>query len=594
MTFLYPWALLLLAGLPFAYAGLLGAERRRRAQLERFGDPALLARSSRMPDPGLRLRAARTRVIALALLITALARPQLGERASTLPHSGRDLLVLLDISRSMGAPDGAPTRMAAAKRAALDLVARLPGDRVGLIVFGGSAFLQLPLVRDHAAFKLFIDAASNQYLYDPSTDVAAALKAALAVFEHEGSHGSRAIILLSDGETQPEAVLDATVALQRENIPVIAIGVGTPEGSPVPADSTEAPEKWHRDRIGRVVNSRLEEGVMSRLAHETGGAYLRWREGADLGPLVTRIKEVQARVLEAGAAGSERADRFQWPLAAGVLLLVVELFLGWRIVPAAVSAKARSLAVGRPGAGAGAGAATASARTVLLLIGVSLLLPGCMPADREARRGARLYADNQWRESFEAFQRSIDAGAGHAVEYDAGNALYRMHHYEDAIKRYQILPDDSTRLYRAARFNLGNAYVRAAEEANQDNRGTPLRLAIAAFEEVLRMDPHDTEAKWNLELAVRRLGDQAGDGSPNRGRRADYGRGQMDDPNKEGNAQQVVGAMAGGGFGSMEGESAKELTEEQARRLLESVEREQANTHEGRPNAKGRPGGKDW
>lgn len=588
MTFLYPWALVLLVGLPFAYAALVAMERRRRAQLERFGDPALLARSSAIPDPGLRLRAARIRITAVALMIIALARPQLGERASTLPHSGRDLLVLLDISRSMGAPDGGPTRMADAKRAALDLVARLPGDRVGLIVFGGSAFLQLPLVRDHAAFKLFIDAASNQYLYDPSTDVAAALKAALAVFEHEGSHGSRAVILLSDGETQPEAVLDVTVALQRENIPVIAIGVGTPEGSPVPADSTEAPEKWHRDRIGRIVNSRLEEGVMGRLAHETGGAYLRWREGVDPGPLVTRIQEVQARVLESAAAGSERADRFQWPLAVGLLLLIGELFLGSRLAPATGRAKDRSLPVGRPRA------ATAAARMALLLVGVSLVSPACTPADREARRGARLYADNQWHESFEAFQRAIDAGAAHPVQYDAGNALYRMHHYEDAIKRYQVLPDDSTGLYRAARFNLGNAYVRAAEEADQDTRGTPLRLAIAAFEEVLRMDPHDTEAKWNLELAVRRLGDQAGDGSPNRGRRADYGRGQMDDPNKEGNAQQVVGAMAGGGYGSMEGESAKELTEEQARRLLESVEREQANTHEGRPNGKGRPGGKDW
>ncbi len=575
MTFVHPWVFLLLLALPAAYGALIGAERRRRAQLEEFGEPAVLARSSVLPREAVRNRRIRIRLIALALLLTALARPQLGEQPDTRPHSGRDLLVLLDISRSMGSPDVPPSRMAAAKDAAEELVARLPGDRVGLIVFGGSAFLQLPLVRDHAAFKLFLDAASNQYLYDPSTDIAMALRTAVAVFDHEGSHGSRAIILVSDGESQPEAMVDVTPVLQQERIPVFAIGVGTPEGGPVPADSSEAPERWHRDHIGRVVNSRLEEAGLIRLAQETGGAYLRWTDGPRLGPMVERIRQVQARVLESAGVENERADRFQWPLAAGLLLLLAELFLGvW-------PGRAPQPAVARAG-------------LAVLFAVAALTLPGCTTAGREARRGERLYGDNRWRESFEAFQRALDAGAGRPVIYDAGNALYRMHQYEEAIKRYQDLPDDSTRLYRSARFNLGNAYIRAAEEADENSRDQPLQLAVAAFEEVLRMDPHDAEAKWNLELALRRLGDQSGDGSPNRGRRADYGRGQMDDPNKEGNDQAVVGAMAGGGYGSMVGESAKELTEEQARRLLEAVQREQAQTHEARPNGMGRPGGKDW
>lgn len=589
MSFLHPWVLLLLLLLPAAIRSLGQAARKRQAGLERFGDPALLARSSPLPDFTGRRRRDWLRVTAFGLLIVALARPQVGERPSDMPHAGRDLLVLLDISRSMGSPDVAPSRMAAAKQAALDLVAQLPGDRVGLMVFGGAAFLQLPLVEDHAAFKLFLDAASNQYLYDPSTDVAGALKSALAVFEHEGSHGSRAIILLSDGETQPEGVLDVTPKLQQERIPVIAIGFGTAEGGPVPADSAEAPEQWHRDHIGRVVNSRLEEGVLIRLARETGGTYLRWRDGQGMGPLVERIRQVEAHTLDAGAVGVQQADRFQWPLAAGVVLLLAELLLG--AVPARrITADSRRTA---PVVGVRRASASSVAVSALLLA-AALTMPGCGAATLEARRGERHYASDQWREAFVAFQKAIDAGAGGAVEYDAGNSLYRMHQYEEAIKRYQNLADDSTRLYHSARFNLGNAYIRAAEEKDQDHRDQPLRLAIDAYEEVLRAHPHDLEAKWNLELAVRRLGDQSGDGSPNRGRRADYGRGQMDDPNKEGNDQAVVGAMAGGGYGSVEGESAKELTEEQARRLLESVQREQLQTHEGRPNGKGKPGGKDW
>lgn len=588
MTLLHPWFLLLLLALPVMLRALARAAQYRQAGLERFGDPALLARSSALPDSERRRRREWFRLAAFGLLIIALARPQVGERPSNMPHAGRDLLVLLDISRSMGSPDVAPSRMAAAKQAALDLVAQLPGDRVGLMVFGGAAFLQLPLVQDHAAFKLFLDAAGNQYLYDPSTDVAGALKSALAVFEHEGSHGSRAIILLSDGETQPEGVEDVTPKLQQARIPVIAVGIGTAEGGPVPADTAESPEKWHRDHIGRVVNSRLEEGVLIRLARETGGAYLRWRDGQGLGPLVTRIRQVEAHTLDAGTAGTQHADRFQWPLGVGVALLLAELVMGAMPLGRGVQPVRK-----QPAARHRRAPAASAALTALLLI-VSLAMPGCNAAIREARQGERHYASDRWREAFVAFQSAIDDGAGRAAEYDAGNALYRMSQYENAIKRYQNLPDDSTRLYSAARFNLGNAYVRAAEEMDEDHRDQPLRLAVAAFEEVLRAHPHDVEAKWNLELAVHRLGDQSGSGSPNRGRRADYGRGQMDDPNKEGNDQAVVGAMAGGGYGSVEGESAKELTEEQARRLLESVQREQLQTHEGRPSGKGKPGGKDW
>lgn len=580
MNFVHPLVLLLLVLLIPAWQFLAGAERERRRRLADFGDPTLLSRSSRLPDPVLRHRRIHLRLWAAALVIVALARPQLGERPSTLPHSGRDLLVLLDISRSMGAADVAPSRLGAAKLAATSLLSALPGDRVGLIVFGGNAFLQLPLVQDHAAFQLFLDAASNEYLYDPSTDLSQALKTALATFEHEGSHGSRAIVVLSDGETQPEAVEDITPKLQQERIPVIAIGVGTPEGAPVPADTSEAPEKWHRDHIGRVVNSRLEEGVLVRLARETGGAYLRWRDGQGMGPLLDRIKKIEVRTLSDAPGTNEHADRFQWPLAIALALLLYEMLL--TLLPP--SGLARNIR----------GPAAPASLTIVAIVVASATLPGCSAATLEARRGEKLYLQDKFREAFVAFDKSLQSGAGSVVEYDAANALYRMSQYQNAIKRYQNVPDDSTRLYRAARFNLGNAYVRAAEEADENARDQPLRLAVSAFEEVLRMDPRDVEAKWNLELALRRLGDQSGDGSPNRGRRADYGRGTMDDPNKKGNDQAVVGAMAGGGYGSVEGESAKELTEEQARRMLDAVQREQLQTHEGRPNAKGKAGGKDW
>ena len=157
----------------------------------------LLERGSSLLAPRQATRQWALRLAALALGIVALARPQAGERQGELVRTGRDVLVLLDLSRSMGVTDvstgalsGGSTRLAAAKQLAWDVMAAYPGDRVGLVVFGGSAFLQLPFTSDRASLRLFLDAASPDDLGDPATDVSAALLTAVSAFEHEGETGT--------------------------------------------------------------------------------------------------------------------------------------------------------------------------------------------------------------------------------------------------------------------------------------------------------------------------------------------------------------------------------------------------------------------
>ena len=200
MSFAWPVVLLLaLVLVPLAARVVHGGLRRRKEELETFGDPAVLARGSTLGDTRLNRRRAGLQVAAVALGVVALARPQLGERRAELARSGRDLLLVLDLSRSMTVTDVAPNRLAAAKAAAWETVSASPGDRVGLLVFGGSAFLQLPLTSDHAALKLFLDAASPDDLADPATDLGTALATAGKVFEHEGDRGHRAVLVVSDG-----------------------------------------------------------------------------------------------------------------------------------------------------------------------------------------------------------------------------------------------------------------------------------------------------------------------------------------------------------------------------------------------------------
>jgi len=172
-----------------------------------------------------------------------------------------------------------------------------------------------------------------------------------------------------------------------------------------------------------------------------------------------------------------------------------------------------------------------------------LLLLGCSPGMRDIRRGEQLYRSGSYRESYDAFRRALAASGDPALQYSAGKALYRLHRYEEATRSFR----DATsvrRLKQPSYFNLGNSYVRAAEEGT--NKDELLRQAITAYEAALRLNPADSEAKWNLEVALRRRGeDRESGGSPGRGRSADYGRGNMNVPGYEGNPEAAVGALAG-------------------------------------------------
>jgi Ca-activated chloride channel family protein len=321
VSFGYP----VVVGLAAIFVGLawwgLAQERRRRGQaLAAFGEESLFAASSVLPSTRDRLVGPGLQVAAIALGLVALARPQLGDRPASLPHSGRDVLVLLDLSRSMNAVDQSTSRLVAAKHAIAQVLAAVPENRAGLIVFGGSAFLQLPLTENHSAFQRFLDAATSDDLGDPTTDLSNALSAAATAFEHDGERGYQSVLIASDGESVAGDMTPPLVRLKKAGIPVFSIGIGSLQGSPVPADTSAAPEKWHRDHIGRMVVSRLEEDDLRRAAQETGGVYGRATPD-DLQRLSAELARMEKRILSSRDS-AERIDRFQWPLALALLTLV--------------------------------------------------------------------------------------------------------------------------------------------------------------------------------------------------------------------------------------------------------------------------------
>lgn len=220
-----------------------------------------------------------------------------------------------------------------------------------------------------------------------------------------------------------------------------------------------------------------------------------------------------------------------------------------------------------------------------------MLLASCSGDAARYRHALALYHDAEYPRAFDAFA-ALEQSKDPKVHLAAGNAAYRVNRYEDAEKSYRRAANEKGEIGKAARFNLANSWFRAAQGAPQREYEF-YGNAIAAYEEVLRLDPADDDARWNLELALRKQAEHSTGGSPGRGGRAQAGVGDGNEQ-LDSEQEQAVGAMAGGGSGDAAGESAEELSTDEARRLLEQVEREQLSEHDARPARRGSQSEKDW
>lgn len=343
MSFRTPETLWLLLLVPAAVALYAHAARHRRAAVQLFfggeGTPGAVARMARLR----RWRAACV-AVALGALVVALAGPRYGTTLREARQESLDLVFALDVSASMLAEDVAPSRLERARLAVARLAdggARLAdggaerqGDRLGLVVFAGDAFLQCPLTTDRAAFRLFLDAAAPDLIATPGSDFARALFTARQAFTDEEADGAagpprtRVVVVVSDGENHEGGLEDAVAALRGDGIVLLAAGVGTERGGPVPLWSGGRRTGYKTDATGARVVTRREEGVLRQIAGSD--ALVRLPEDGTAA-LAARLDR-----LERAVVGTEQyeayAERYQWPLALAVLLLLAERVLALRRV----------------------------------------------------------------------------------------------------------------------------------------------------------------------------------------------------------------------------------------------------------------------
>ena len=296
----------------------------KQRQLMEFGDPELMAQL--MPD------ASKSRpivkftllIVALALLIVAAARPQYGQQEKTVKRQGIEVMVALDISNSMLSEDVAPNRLDRAKQMLSKMIDNMTDDKVGLVVFAGEAFTQLPITCDYVSAKMFLNTISPKLIPTQGTAIGAALQTAIRSFGSQESDAGRAIILITDGENHEDDATAVAKQAQELGIQVFVIGIGKPEGSPIPVPGTN---DYIKDRSGQVVVSRLNEEMCQEIAQAGKGAYVRCdNTNTAMRALQQELDRIATTDLET-TVYADYNEQYQSFLLIALLLLVIDCFI---------------------------------------------------------------------------------------------------------------------------------------------------------------------------------------------------------------------------------------------------------------------------
>lgn len=471
LSFSHPALLHLLWLLPLLVALYWWAEKRRRIMIGRIVAPKLrdaLAGNTSAARRGFR---AGCVLVALGLLIVTLAGPRLGYDTLEVPHKGRDVIIAMDVSRSMLAPDVAPTRLKRAQLLAEDIVGELDADRVGLVAFAGSAFLQAPLTLDHGAVLAALDELDTTLIPKGGTNIAAAIRTATEAFgKAEGL--SRALIIISDGEELDADGLAAAKKAEADGIRIFTVGVGSPEGSEIPL----GPGEFVRDPSGKIVRSRLDAARMTQIAEVTGGFYTPLDDNTARRLAVEGIGKMAEADITMNMS-RRPIERYQWPLAAAIALLMLQSMIGERRRRTIVAA-------------------------ALWLI--------ASPAAWSAPAGLQAYQAGDYEKARQLFEKRLQTEMNvpflqpdaATLQFNAGTAAYRLKDYESAagyFSRATLTEDPKIR--SEAEFNLGNTLFRQGEGRKEDKEKTKTdwKNAISKYEAALKLRPDYKEARENKE-----------------------------------------------------------------------------------------------
>ena len=487
MRFALPNLLWLLLLVPLLAAFLVWAWRTKERLIAQFVQSRLLAQ--------LTVGVSKTRqkvrlgllVAAVALAVLAMARPQWGFTWEEVSQKGLDIVVAIDTSRSMLAADIPPNRLERAKFAAMDLMKLAKNDRLGLVAFAGSSFLQCPLTLDEEAFRQGVTALDVNIIPQGGTAIAETIQTALSAFKDGDNH--KILVLFTDGEDHEDGVMEAAKAASAKGLRIFTIGIGSAAGELIRVPDAKGKLDFLKDESGNVVKSKLNETLLQQIAGAAGGFYLPLRGANTMDLLYERglaplpKGEFNAKLMQ------RHHERFYWPLGIAIVLLITEMFLTER------------QKVRRPASEKAPPALQNAAITMLLLLSTGLAAASSATALKNYESGkydAALKEYDRLRK-----ERPEDA----RLAFNAGAAAYQAKQFEDATRHFSgATGARDPKLAQSAFYNLGNAYFQAGDTAAEPaQKQQAWESAIGFYDTALKLNSADADAKHNREFVQRKL-----------------------------------------------------------------------------------------
>ena len=471
-----PTYLYLLAVIPVLALIRWLLERKQQKRLRLFGDPELLRQL--MPDVSRWRPVAKFWILeaALALLITMMAKPQMGTRISHDKRTGIETIIAMDISNSMLAEDVAPSRLDRTKMMVENLVDNFTDDKIGLIVFAGDAFVQLPITSDYVSAKIFLSDIYPSLIATQGTDIATAINMASNSFTQQQGVG-KAIIVVTDGEDHEGGAIEAAKDAKKKGMRVFVLGVGSPNGAPIPLGNGN----YMKDNTGNTVMTKLNEEMCRQVAEAGGGAYIHVENNSNaqqqLDNELAKLskKEMQSTIY------SDYDEQFQAFGIIAILLLIIEICIFDRKNPLA----RRMNIFGRR---------QRVATTLLLLLAATATMA---QTDRQyIRNGNKVFRSGQFDQSEVAYRKAIEKNPRNPqAHYNLGNSLMAQKKDSAAIQSLQKATEiETSKIRKAMAFHNIGVICQQHKMYGE---------AIEAYKNALRLNPKDDATRYNLELCKR-------------------------------------------------------------------------------------------
>lgn len=474
LSFQHPIVFILLAAIPFLLLLYFFLLRWKKKTVKQIGDPALVKELIKNYSPQKFALKFILLLIAFTAGVFALANLRSPKAVEKVNRNGIDVMIALDVSKSMLAQDIKPTRLDRAKQVISKLIDKLNNDRIGIVVFAGRAYLQMPLTNDHSAAKMYLSSATPDVVPTQGTVIADALRMCYSSF-NPTEKKYKAVILISDGEDHDEGAISQAQQMGEDGIAINTVGLGSPQGATIFDELTNQPKT---DNAGNIVVTRLNEDELKKIAEKGNGIYSLYNNTDEL---VNRL-DTQLNSMEKHTVTEDSLINYEyyfpWFLALTLILLVVELFVSERkkiLLPKANAVNISSI-----------------------LFFCFCFQPLIAPAQNDnaiINKGNEAYEKKEYNNAINDYKKVTEKSPANATaHYNLGNALYKNKKNDEAVQAYDnaIAADITNAEKSKAFYNKGVVL--------QHNKKLP--ECIEAYKNALKLNPDDEDARQNLQKAL--------------------------------------------------------------------------------------------